>query len=893
MNPNYLDVVWLTICGILVFIMQAGFLCLEAGFTRSKNRINVVVKNLTDLGLSVLIFWAIGYGLMFGSSFSGSIGIDRFLPNLGDSKDMWTGSFFLFQAMFCSTAVTIISGATAERMQFRGYLAIAAITSGLVYPIFGHWVWQGIDQALPLGWLAQQGFVDFAGGTVVHSLGGWCSLAIILVVGPRIGRFSAKRRFDTMSSTDIPIAFLGTMLLWFGWFGFNGGSNLLFDAHVSNITANTLVSGAAGAITPIAVMALRQRPIEVAPIMNGALAGLVSVTAGCHAFSSSGALLVGSVGSLLMMATVSLLSKCKIDDAVGAIPVHLAGGIWGTLAVGFFGNLTRLGTDLTRFEQIQAQTSGILACGLWAFSISLVGALVLGRFNLLRVSPREEFVGLNISEHNTRSAADDVFSVMRHHAKTGDFERRVGGEAFTEVGRVGQWYNQVVVALEMVVAANNAIVSSAIDGILTVSDRTLEIERANPASGKIFGQSTDELIGKPLCHLLEITSEQLERDIQTIIQAEEPKKLIGRHVSGQLLPIEVMAAETPIGAARFFTIFIKDISTRQAAEDALIETRAQERTRAIALEQSLVQLKRTQAQLIQRERIAGQGQLVAGIAYEINSPADFIHSNTERARQYIQDLLSAIEAYQQQSVRLPVEVRSHLEDQLEELDIDYIQSDYPKLFSSIQTGTARIRTIIKKLRNFSRCDESDVKLIDLNTSIDKSLLVIGHRLSKTSRRGQIKVTKHYRKLPSVECYASAVNRAILNILINAIDAFDRLADEAAVQGKPTDAISPRITIKTQANRNRVFVTISNNGPYISEADQKKLFDPFFTTQPVGKGTGLGCTISYQTIVEQHHGQLTCHSTKGKDTIFIIELPRQQSTAKLQSKIVKKLAKMSV
>ena len=439
MNPNYLDVVWLTICGILVFIMQAGFLCLEAGFTRSKNRINVIVKNLTDLGLSVLIFWAIGYGLMFGSSFSGSIGIDRFLPNLGDSKDMWTGSFFLFQAMFCSTAVTIISGATAERMQCRGYLAITAITSGLTYPIFGHWVWQGIDQGLPLGWLAQQGFVDFAGGTVVHSLGGWCSLAIILVVGPRIGRFSAKRRFDTMSSTDIPSAFLGTMLLWFGWFGFNGGSNLLFNAHVSNIIANTLLGGIAGAATPIVVMALRQRPIAVGPIMNGTLAGLVSVTAGCHAFSSLSALLVGSVGSLLMVATVPLLGKYKIDDVVGAIPVHLAGGIWGTLAVGFFGNLARLGTDLTRFEQIQTQISGILVCGLWAFSISLVGALVLSRFNLLRVSPRDEFIGLNISEHDTRSTTDDVSRGTRHHTKTRNFGRRGGGEAFTEMGRAGQW----------------------------------------------------------------------------------------------------------------------------------------------------------------------------------------------------------------------------------------------------------------------------------------------------------------------------------------------------------------------------------------------------------------------------------------------------------------------
>ena len=562
--------------------MQAGFLCLEAGSTRSKNRINVIIKNLTDLGLSVLIFWAVGYGLMFGNSWQGVIGVDRFWPNLGENRDIWTGSFFLFQAMFCSTAVTILSGAAAERLKFKGYLAIATLISAVIYPIFGHWVWQGTDRALPNGWLAAQGFVDFAGTTVVHSVGGWCSLAAILVIGPRIGRFSCKRSFDDMASTDLPIAFLGTMLLWFGWFGFNGGSNLVFDAHVSNIIADTLMGGAAGVITPILWMLLRQRPVEVKPMMNGAIAGLVAVTGGCHAFSSVAALLVGAVGSLLMIAATDLLENCKVDDVVGAIPVHLAAGIWGTLAVGLFGNLERLGTGLNRFTQIKAQLSGVLACGLWAFTVTLVGVWILARLSLLRVSARQEYLGLNITEHGSKSQVDDLFSVMGQHAKTGNLRRQAKSDSFTEVGRVGHWYNQVIAALESAIATNDAIVATALDSILTVTTSDLRIQSANPATAKIFGYSHQALTRQSLQKLL-LTNKAIRFDaahINEIVESAEPLPAYGQHSSGQNFPIELTAAKTTIETHSFFTIFIKDISARRLAEDALLDSRAKRKSQS-------------------------------------------------------------------------------------------------------------------------------------------------------------------------------------------------------------------------------------------------------------------------------------------------------------------------
>ncbi len=866
---SFVDVAWLTVCGILVFIMQAGFLCLEAGSTRSKNRINIAIKNFSDLGLSVLFFWVLGYGLMFGQSWHGIVGTTRLLPDLGNNPDIWTGSFFLFQAMFCSTAVTILSGATAERIKFTGYLAIAVLVSGLIYPLFGHWVWQGIDSATTGGWLAQRGFVDFAGSTVVHSLGGWCSLAAVLIIGPRLGRFSRKRQFESLASSDLPLACTGTMLLWFGWFGFNGGSNLRFDASVSSIIANTLMAGAVGLVVPVAMASFQNRKVDVATTMNGSLAALVAVTAGCHALSSVNALLVGAVGSLLMMKATHLLEAWKVDDVVGAIPVHLVAGIWGTLAVGLFGELDRLGTGLSRLAQIKAQTEGVIACGLWAFVLTLICLLVLDRFKLLRVSPRDEYIGLNISEHGAKSDADDVYSVMRHHAKTGDLRRRVKVDSFTEVGRVGQWYNQVIMALENAIATNRAIVTTAIDGIITVQCQSLIIESANPAMKKLFGYEPSHLVGQLLAQILSdpLSTEQLIH----ISQAGLPHRLAARHSSRISFPVEITATADDTR----FTIFLRDISARQRAEDTLAIARKQEQEKAIALEHAMTQLKKTQAELVQRERIAGQGQLVAGIAHEINNPVGFIYGNLEHTQDYVNDLLQAIELYRQSSAGLPEDVRSYLNAQLNKLDIDYITADFPTLIASMQTGAERIQNIVLQLRTFSHYDEAEVKSVNIHDGLDSALMLLTPRLSTSqtetaNQQTDVEIVRLYGELPPVECYASALNRVFLNILTNALDAFAR--------GNTSD---PKITLKTHLVASRVIVTISNNGPCIPPAEQSQIFDPFFTTQPVGTGTGLGCTISYQIVVEQHYGQLTCHSAAGKGTCFVIELPVSVRDAKAQ------------
>jgi len=273
-----LDVVWMLICAGLVFIMQAGFMCLESGLVRSKNSINVAVKNLLDICLAIAVFWLLGYGLMFGDSYYGWLGTSQFI--FEDNSNPWLISFFIFQAMFCGTATTIVSGAVAERLRFFAYLLIAAIISAVIYPIVGHWIWAGVERGLSLGWLGQLGFVDFAGSTVVHSVGGWVALAALLVVGARKGRFEEEGQ--KIQGYNLSQSALGALLLWFGWIGFNGGSTLGFNAQTPSILLNTLLGASFGGLSVTLFCYYRLHYLDVVILINGVIAGLVSVTASCH-----------------------------------------------------------------------------------------------------------------------------------------------------------------------------------------------------------------------------------------------------------------------------------------------------------------------------------------------------------------------------------------------------------------------------------------------------------------------------------------------------------------------------------------------------------------------------------------------------------------------------------
>jgi len=431
------DTTWLLLCTALVLLMQAGFICLESGLVRAKNSVSVAIKNVVDFCLASLVFWAVGFGLMFGASWSGFVGTSGFL--FGEVTQPWLTSFFLFQLLFCGTATTIVGGAVAERMRFAGYLFVALLIAALVYPVIGHWIWA---KEATGGWLHHLGFIDFAGATVVHSTAGWVALAAVMIIGPRLGRFQPDP--ISIHGHNLPMAALGTFLLWFGWYGFNGGNVLQLNAQVPLIFVNTTLAGAAGGVASVVLTWQRfGRPI-VPLVLNGVIAGLVGITASANIMSPVAALFIGAVAGIICVLTTQLLEWWRIDDVIGAVPTHAAAGVWGTLAVALFADPAAWGTGLGRWEQLGVQAIGIGSCFAWAFGIGGTGLWLVNRWFPLRVTAQEEEIGLNMAEHGASTALLDLVGEMERHRQRGDFFMPVEVEPHTEVGQIAEEYNRVL-----------------------------------------------------------------------------------------------------------------------------------------------------------------------------------------------------------------------------------------------------------------------------------------------------------------------------------------------------------------------------------------------------------------------------------------------------------------
>ncbi|AEE15647.1 ammonium transporter [Treponema brennaborense] len=451
---NYL---WIIVSAALVFFMQPGFQMLESGMTREKNSINVAIKNLTDMGISFLLYWAIGFAFMFGNDLlPGVFGFSRFCPDFWGAGSKQLAIFLLFQAMFCSTSATIVSGAVAERMKFSAYIIVTCLISGIIYPVFGHWAWggfQGDAVSSATGWLQQIGFVDFAGSSVVHSVGGYVGLAGIIVMGARNGRFAADGTARKIQGSNVPLAVAGVFVLWFGWIGFNGGSTLAMNYDVAPVILNTCLGAAAGLAGALFVGWIVTGLPDVDFVINGTLAGLVAVTANCHCVTPLEAIIIGAAGGVIMLGASFLLEKLRLDDAVGAVPVHLAAGIWGTLAVGIFGDPEILGTEPLFGSQLLAQAVGVAACGVWAFGLSFILLFIFNRISPLRVSESDEHKGLNIAEHGASTEIFELYAKMGEQAATGDLSIRLPTEPFTEIGQIATLYNKVMDGLEQTTMA--------------------------------------------------------------------------------------------------------------------------------------------------------------------------------------------------------------------------------------------------------------------------------------------------------------------------------------------------------------------------------------------------------------------------------------------------------
>jgi len=385
-----MDTVWLITAGALVFFMQAGFALLESGMSRSKNAVNVIMKNYTDVCFGSLAFWLVGYGIMFGSNPTGWFGSDHFFMGKVEHIDY---SLLFFQTMFAATAATIASGAMAERTRYWAYIAGSIAITAFIYPVYGSWVWGSLYDGT--GWLKDLGFIDFAGSTVVHSIGGWCALAGIIAVGPRLGRFSADGRSRTIAGHNLTSVALGGFVLWLGWFGFNGGSTAAATPEIGLINLNTQLAAAAGAVGALVSMGIGRQPVLMTQTVNGSIGGLVAITAGCATMEPGFAILTGLVAGVLVVTTSVLMDLLRLDDVVGAVPVHGVCGAWGTLAAGMF-----LAGNLFDPAQVMVQVLGIAIAFVWAFPISLFVYLLIGKLFGLRTSTLNEQRGLDFSEHH-------------------------------------------------------------------------------------------------------------------------------------------------------------------------------------------------------------------------------------------------------------------------------------------------------------------------------------------------------------------------------------------------------------------------------------------------------------------------------------------------------------
>jgi Amt family ammonium transporter len=412
-----LDTLWVLVCAFLVFFMNAGFALVESGLCQAKNAVNILAKNFIVFAASSLAFWVFGFALMFGDGTS-LFGTNGFFlagadnsPATGDAYQgvfsalNWTGvpftAKFFFQLVFAGTAATIVSGAVAERIKFGSFVLFSFILVGLIYSVSGHWTWGG-------GWIVAMGFADFAGSTVVHSVGGWAALAGVIVLGPRLGKYAADGTVKPIPGHNMTSATLGALILWLGWFGFNPGSTMAVDAAaISSIALNTNMAAAAGCLSATAAAWLLLGKPDLSMVLNGTLAGLVAITAGCNVVGVGSSIVIGLIGGVLVVYAVLFFDRIKLDDPVGALSVHLVNGVFGTLCVGLFasdGGLFFGGG----FGKTITQLIGIAGVGAFVFPASLLAWVVLKYTVGIRVSRSEELEGLDVGEHGMEAYAGFV-----------------------------------------------------------------------------------------------------------------------------------------------------------------------------------------------------------------------------------------------------------------------------------------------------------------------------------------------------------------------------------------------------------------------------------------------------------------------------------------------------
>ncbi|WP_276354659.1 ammonium transporter [Cohnella caldifontis] len=416
-----LDTVWVVLTAAMILLMEGGFALLEAGFVRQKNAVSIIMKVFVDISFGALVYYSAGFALMYGKDAGGIIGSTGFFMG-GDLTHLKLSishdTYWLFQCAFVIAVISIVSGAVAERIHFRAYIVYAIVMTGLIYPIAGHWIWS------PGGWLAEMGMVDFAGSAAIHALGGFAALAAAIYLGPRIGRFGEDGRTNIVPPSNLPLASVGAFILWFGWFGFNSGSTLsATNPAIGHIAVTTMLASASGCALCILFTMLRYRKADPPMAINGALAGLVGITAGCAYVSDAAAILIGAVSGIVMVLASEWLERRKVDDPVGAFAVHGISGSIGTLAVGLFavpGTTAHAGLFYGGgWQLLGVQALGLAVVAVWGFGLTWCTFAAIRRFKPVRVSRDEELIGLDVGIHGVPAYSQehdflDVGSLRRN-----------------------------------------------------------------------------------------------------------------------------------------------------------------------------------------------------------------------------------------------------------------------------------------------------------------------------------------------------------------------------------------------------------------------------------------------------------------------------------------------
>ena len=845
------EMIWVLAVSFLLILMFAGYTLMEAGFTRAENAGTAILKNLASFSLAAFGFLALGYGFMFGESAGGVLGTTDFFPaalNPAGVLTNWKFSDVLFQVLFAAIAATIASGALSGRTRLRGYLFYSGLIGILVYPVAAHWVWQG-------GWLARLGAVDFAGASVVHSLAGWVSLAAVIVLGPRLGRFSRDGSPAVMAGHDFPLAGIGLFLLWMGWFGYNTGNSLLSpNSGIALIALNTFLAGAGGTLGAAAFTKVARGTLDGGMILKGVLAGLVSSTGGAAILSPLSAAAAGGIGGVLLCGALRIGERLKIDDPTGAISIHGAGGVWGTLTVGLFAQETysemNLGYPLGGlffgggWELLAAQALTAGAVFLWAFPLSYGFFKILSSSAGLRVSPEQEERGLDRDEYSL--TAYPLFAAMRKKQE----------EIQEEVQRVRELSLLREIGQSMHTLNLDEILELILQGVAKgigfdrarlylldegkkqlICRMAVGIEKDRLPALSLPYDKEDNIISRAISEGTPFIVEDAARDprvnrdligflgVKSLAAAPllSRKKVLGGIAADNLI------SEAGITERKLQSLMIFAHQAALALENALMYEELKNFNEQLGerVRKATAELEATQRQLFQAEKLAALGKLSAGIAHEIRNPLTSI------------------------KILIYSLADPGASDTSREKDLKVIEAEIE-----------RVNKIIRQFLEFARPRPPSLEAADVRKLIAETLALVGYEIEsqgvEVEREGES-------ALPPVAMDREQMKQVLLNLILNALQAMPgggKLRIEAALapfgEGEKTG----------QA----VEIRVQDTGGGIPAEIQGRIFEPFFSTKE--EGIGLGLSVA-QRIVEEHQGKIRVESREGEGTVFSIVLPLRE------------------